>query len=70
MRDGDLAPAYYQHPVYLSRVGDEEVFPIAIYMDACPYTKGDGVLNVVVINQASERRHLIAALRMSLMCRS
>ena len=48
---------------------DHWPFPIALYFDAMPYIKRDGVLAVVVVNILSGVRHLVGVLRKSTFCR-
>ena len=71
MQDEDkLPPMYYNSPV-VEKQG-KKTFPVAIYLDGIAFAKRDGVLGIFMYNMAGGpncRRHLIAALRKSQMCR-
>ena len=61
------SPAYERHPL-VRKSARGTVFPLALYMDAVPYTKLDGFLGIWCYNLLSWRRHLIAVVRRSQMC--
>ena len=59
--------AYYQNPVFQRRHGP--VVPLALYLDGVPTTKKDGALGFWIYNLVTMRRHLIAVIRKSTMCK-
>ena len=63
----EVPPSHMEHPVAIS--SGFTAVPVALYFDAVPYTKNDGVLGIWVVNITTGRRHLIACLRKSKMCR-
>ena len=66
--DRDLPPCYYAHPV-VEKAAGELVLPIALYIDAVPYSLVDSVLGFWVINLTSSKRHLFCVLRKRLACK-
>lgn len=62
-------PAYLEHPVTRSAGVGERVVLIALYTDGVPTTKRDGVIGFWVYSLLSMRRHLVAILRKSELCR-
>eukprot|EP00969_Alexandrium_andersonii_P156284 6909953-Alexandrium_andersonii.AAC.1 len=63
---GDWAIAYREHP--LAQTAGPRPIPVALYLDATPYSKHDGVLCITVHNLVTDRRHLLACLRRSCLC--
>ena len=59
--------AYYQNPVFQRHHGP--VVPLALYLDGVPTTKKDGALGFWIYNLVTMRRHLIAVIRKSTMCK-
>lgn len=49
--------------------GGRAVLPLALYLDGVPMTKRDGVLGIWMYNLVSMKRHLVAVLRKSSMCK-
>ena len=64
---GGLPPIYSQHPV--AAATGHAALPVCLYMDGVPYSTKDSLLGVWVYFAHSSRRHLVAALRKSRMCR-
>ena len=62
-----LPDRYWTNEV-VQRTADE-VHVAAVYLDGTPYSKKDGVLAIVVANLLTRRRHLVAVVRKSIMCR-
>eukprot|EP00971_Amphidinium_carterae_P219933 4365928-Amphidinium_carterae.1 len=58
-------PAYWEHPC---RVQGRAVVPIGLFIDAHPYTAGDSMLSIVMINLLTSRKHLLGAVRKRLLC--
>ena len=69
IHDDRLPPCYYDHPVVRAAPPGEVVVPIALYVDAVPYTLTDSVIGVWVEEWVTGRRHLVAALRKKRCCR-
>jgi hypothetical protein len=65
---GDLPRAYVEHPVVLGNP-DEPVIPIAIFMDAVPYSHTDSVLGCWGLNVLTGERFLFAVVRKRNICR-
>ncbi len=65
---GDLPPIYTQHKVVTDHP-DEPVLPIAIFMDAVPYSQTDSVLGCWGLNVLSGERFLFGVLRKRNACR-
>ena len=59
--------AYYQNPVFQRHHGP--VVPLALYLDGVPTTKKDRALGFWIYNLVTMRRHLIAVIRKSTMCK-
>ena len=64
-----LPPCFYDHPVVTSAPEGALVVPIALYLDGVRFAKRDAVLSVFCYNVVSGRRHLLATLRKSKLCR-
>ena len=58
-----LPTSYFAHPHVRAASEGHEPFPLAIYFDAMPYIKRDGVLAIVVVNLLSGVRHPVGVLR-------
>ena len=67
--DRTLPRSYFEHPFVQTAADGQWPFPLALYFDAMPYIKRDGVLAVVLVNILSGARHLLAVLRKSTLCR-
>jgi hypothetical protein len=63
-----LPDVYWQHPV-VKRHCDRPVLPLAIYIDAVPFSLTDSVLGFWAVNLLSKRRYLWATLRKSQSCK-
>jgi hypothetical protein len=63
----DLPPSYTQHPIVLNNPNDD-VLPMALYMDGLPYSQTDSVVGVWMINMISGMRHMIAVIRKRICC--
>jgi hypothetical protein len=59
---GDLPEAYTRHPVVSANAG-EPVLPLAIFMDAVPYSHTDSVLGCWGVDVLAGRRFLFGCLR-------
>ena len=68
IRIGDMPPAYFQHPLF-GKAGEQPPQPLALYLDATPYTKNDAILAITIQFLVSGKRHLLVTLRKSCMCR-
>ena len=64
---GDLPPVYTDHPVVREHPG-EPVIPIAIFIDAVPYSQTDSVLGCWCLNVVTGIRFLWAVFRKRHMC--
>jgi len=60
-------PAYYANPIV--RAVANIVIPLALYLDGVPSTKRDGVLGIFIYNLVTLKRHLIAVIRKSSLCK-
>ena len=69
VREGKMPPSYTQHRIVRGAVGDEIVWPIALYLDGVPFQKRDGLLALYVFCLPTGTRHLCAVMRKSQMCR-
>lgn len=67
VRARSLPPSYFAHPLVVRN--GPVMLPVALYMDGAPYQKRDSELGVVLINMATQTRHLIMVIRRDLMCR-
>ena len=63
----DLPPAYYSHPVVLASTGP--VCPLAIFIDAVPYSHTDSIVGWWVVNLVTNKRHLFCTLRKKACCK-
>jgi hypothetical protein len=68
IRNGDLPPAYWEHPVVAASSEEDVVYPYALYMDGVPYSNTDGVLGVWLVNLVSSVRYLTLVLRKKSIC--
>ena len=68
VRNDTLPPVYKRHPVVLANPG-ELVCPVALYIDAVPYSQTDSVIGWWLVNLVSGRRYLFALLRKSEACK-
>ena len=62
-----LPPSFHRHVV--TQAHDGRAVPLALYMDALPYTLTDSVWGIWVINILTGVRRLVAAVRKRLFCR-
>ena len=60
-------PLYDSHPVVTQSA--EPVLPVALYIDAVPYTLTDSVIGFWMINVLTGRRHLFLILRKRMVCK-
>ena len=58
----DLPLAYYDHPV-VREATPEPVAPLALYIDAVPYSQTDSVLGFWLVSLMSAKRYVFAVLR-------
>ena len=63
----EWTPTYFAHPVAAGC--DGFVDPLALYLDAFPYIKEEAILGITMYNLLTMRRHLLAVLVRSKMCR-
>jgi len=68
IRDRALPDCYYDHPVVKRHEG-RHVLPVALYLDAVPWSQSDSVLGFWLICLVSGRRYLWAVLRKQHACR-
>ena len=68
IRKHDLPPCYWDHPVVAASSEEDAVYPIALYMDAVPYSHTDGTLGVWLVNLISGVRYLTVTLRKKSIC--
>ena len=66
-RDRALPPVYWDHPVVV-KYPDRLVLPIAIYLDAVPFTQNDSVLGWWVVNLVTSARFLWGVMQKSHVC--
>ena len=64
----DLPPVYWNHKVVRDHP-DEPVIPLALFMDAVPYSITDSVLGLRCVNLLSGRHFLYGVLRKKNVCR-
>jgi hypothetical protein len=67
-RNQEWSEAYARHPAVVSAPEGEAVLPLALYVDAVPFTKKDGFLAFWLYNLISWKRHLLVVLRKSETC--
>jgi hypothetical protein len=65
--DGSLPPGYDSHPVVLNSASPP--VPIALFVDAVPYSNVDSLIGFWIVNLLTWRRHLIIAIRKALLCK-
>ena len=63
----DLPPAYFDHPVVVE-AGDEPVAPVAIFVDALPYSITDSIIGFWLVNLITKKRYLMTVVRKRLAC--
>ena len=63
----EWADNYWRHPVV--RRSARPVLPLALYLDGTPFEKRDTVTGIFIYNLVTHRRHLLATLRDSCLCR-
>ena len=61
-----LPPASFSNPV--TQQSELPVVPISIFIDGVPYSNSDSVIGFWAINEVSQDRHLLIALRKQLCC--
>lgn len=66
--DPEWTEAYLNHPVVRANPG-RPVMPIALYLDGISFTRVDSLLGVFVYSLHTLKRHLVAVLRRSEMCK-
>ncbi len=64
----DLPPVYLQHKIVLDHP-TEDVVPVALFIDAVPYSQSDSVLGAWGVALLTGHRFLFAALRKRNTCR-
>ena len=62
-----LPKNYHEHPV-VKRNPHEDVFPVALYMDAMPYSLTDSVVGIWLVNLLSGQRHTMCIVRKRIVC--
>ena len=67
-REGSLPPAYFQHPVVRMAAHDDPVLPLSLFIDGVPYSNVDSIVGFWVVNEITQERHLVAAMRKFLTC--
>jgi hypothetical protein len=68
--DADLPAAYHEHPVVKRAQEEGEVaVPLALYLDAVPYSQTDGVLGIWIECVCTARSWLCCVLRRRHVCR-
>ena len=60
-------PLYYANPIV--RATASIVIPLALYLDGVPSTNRDGILGIFMYNLISYKRHLVAVVRKSSLCK-
>jgi hypothetical protein len=68
IRDKTLPPCYFEHKVVTDNPG-EHVVPVALYLDAVPFSQTDSVLGWWLVNLVSGQRYLYGVLRKSMACK-
>ena len=68
VRSRDLPPIYWDHPI-VRAAGASPVAPLALYIDAVPYSHTDSVLGFWMSNLVSGRRFLFTVLRKKNICK-
>ena len=63
-----LPPAYFDHPV-VKAAGSDLVVPLALYVDAVPYSLNDSVIGWWMVNLVTGKRYLWGLLRKQHACR-
>ena len=65
---GELPPCYYAHPVVQENL-DDPVYPVAVYVDALPYSITDSVIGFWILCLLTGRRFLVGLLRKRNACK-
>lgn len=68
LQENTLPPIYYEHPI-VKAFPDERIMPIALYLDAVPWSLTDSVIGWWAINLITGRRFCWAVLRKQNACR-
>ena len=68
VREGELPTSYTSHPAVLTAPQGVPVFPLAMYLDAVPFSRRDSCLGIFVYNVFSGVRHLVAVFKKSELC--
>lgn len=66
-RQTQWPPAYHASPI-VQKYGNG-VVPLALYLDGVPTTSRDGVLGIFIYSLVTFKRHLVAAVRKSSLCK-
>lgn len=66
--EGQLPQRFYDHPV-VRRKGNRVAIPLALYMDGIAMTRNDSIPGICVYSLLTCRRHLVAVLRKSFLCK-
>lgn len=69
IREGNMPPAYFAHPVVQGASDGEPVFPIAVYIDGVPYSITDSVVGIWLHNLISNTHFLILTFRKRHLCK-
>jgi hypothetical protein len=67
VRDRELPPSYFTHPVAVR--SNFTAMPLAFYVDGVPFAKHDGIVGFWVYSLVTTTRHLFAVVRKSRVCR-
>lgn len=65
--DNLFPPTYDTHPLVAG--SQSRVVPLALFVDAVPYSNVDSIIGFWVVNLMTQVRHLIVALRKSVLCK-
>jgi hypothetical protein len=65
--EGALPPGYDNHPIVQASASPP--VPIALFIDAVPYSNVDSLIGFWIVNLLSWRRHFIVGIRKSMLCR-
>ena len=68
LRERALPPCYWNHPVVMRHPG-RHVLPVALYLDAVPWSQSDSVLGFWLVCLVTRRRYLWAVIRKEHACR-
>lgn len=67
--NGHWPEVFYSHPVVRTTPASTPIMPLALYMDGIAMTRNESIFGIFIYSLLTMRRHLIAVLRKSFLCK-